>query len=199
MKSKFLTASLLATALFAGLSGAPALAQGNFTPGIDQAQQDIGARIQQGLQAGRITPSEAQILYRRDRDIQAREAQFKANGSTTPQERQALRTELGNLNADVERMISNNSNVNSNAARTPDVDNRQENLSQRIDRGVRSGRISQREARRLHMRERTIAQHEARFKSDGVVTGQERRQLRDELSALNRDLERMLNNAGRRG
>ena len=199
MKSKFLTASLLATALFAGLSSAPALAQGNYTPGIDQAQQNISARIQQGLQSGQITPSEAQILYRRDRDIQVRESQFKANGSATQQERQVLRTELSNLSADVERMINNNNNVNTNAARTPGIDNRQENISQRIDEGVRSGRINQREARRLHLRERAIAQHEASYKSDGVVTGQERRQLQQELSALNRDLERMLNNGGRRG
>ena len=41
MKSNFLTASLLASALIAGLAAAPAMAQGTYTPGIDQSQQVI--------------------------------------------------------------------------------------------------------------------------------------------------------------
>ena len=108
MKSKLLTASLLASALFAGLAATPAMAQGTFTPNVDQAQLAISTRIQQGLNSGHITPSEAQALYRRDREIAAREAQFKANGNVNPQERQQLRNELSALSADVERMMSNN-------------------------------------------------------------------------------------------
>ena len=195
MKSKFLTASLLATAVFAGLGMSPAMAQTN-TPRIDQAQQAIGTRIQQGLASGHITPSEAQMLIRRERDIQMREAQYKSNGTATPQERQQLRNELGALNADVERMMANNNVVRppNNAANTPGIDNLEYQVSRRIDEGVRSGRITQREARRLQSREREIARHEAFFKSDGVVTQQERRQLRNELSALRDEVERMMNN-----
>ena len=199
MKSKFLTASLLATAVFAGLGMSPAMAQTN-TPRIDQAQQAISTRIQQGLASGHITPSEAQMLIRRERDIQMREAQYKSNGTATPQERQQLRNELSALNADVERMMANNNVVRppNNAANTPGIDNQEYQVSRRIDEGIRSGRITQREARRLQSREREIARHEAFFKSDGVVTQQERRQLRNELSALRDEVERMMNN-DRRG
>jgi hypothetical protein len=80
------------------------------------------------------------------------------------------------------------------ASTTPGIDKRQLNISARIDEGVRSGRINQREARRLHKRERAIARHEAAYKRDGVVTPQERRQLRDELARLNADLARMMRN-----
>lgn len=200
MKSKFLTASLLATAVFAGLGMSPAMAQNTNTPRIDQAQQAITTRIQQGMASGHITPSEAQMLIRRDRDIQMREAQFKSNGSASGQERQQLRNDLSALNADVERMMANNNVVRppANAANTPGIDNREYQISQRIDEGVRSGRITQREARRLERREREIARHEAFFKSDGVVTRQERRQLRDELDTLRDDVERMFND-NRRG
>ena len=200
MKSKFLTASLLASAVFAGLGMSPAMAQNTNTPRIDQAQQAITTRIQQGMASGHITPSEAQMLIRRDRDIQMREAQFKSNGSASGQERQQLRNDLSALNADVERMMANNDVVRppANAANTPGIDNREYQLSQRIDEGVRSGRITQREARRLERREREIARHEAFFKSDGVVTRQERRQLRDELDNLRDDVERMIND-NRRG
>jgi len=200
MKSKFFTASLLASAVFAGLGMAPAMAQGTNTPRIDQAQQAITTRIQQGMASGHITPSEAQMLIRRDRDIQMREGQYKSNGNATPQERQQLRNDLSALNADVERMMANNNVVRppANAGNTPGIDNREYQVSRRIDEGVRSGRITQREARRLQSREREIARHEAFFKSDGVVTRQERRQMRDELDALRDDVERMISN-DRRG
>jgi len=194
MKSKLLTTSLLASALFAGLGMAPAMAQNTSTPQVDRAQQAISARIQQGLNSGHITPSEAQALYRRDRDIAAKEAWFKSNGQTTPQERQQLRTDVANLSADVERMMANNVYNAPRSVGTPGLDKQEYRISQRIDEGVRSGRISQREARRLQSRERVIAQHEASFKSDGRVTPQERRQLQTELRALNADVDRALRN-----
>ena len=191
MRSKFLAISLLMSALFTG----PAMAQGTYTPRIDQAQQSIGARIQAGLASGHITPSEAQMLIRRERDIQLRENQYKANGSATHQERQQLRAELNALNADVERMMVNRDVLRppGNAGNTPGIDNREYQISQRIDEGVRLGLITQREARRLQSREREIARHEVFFKSDGVVTRQERRQLRDELDDLRNEVERWLN------
>ena len=199
MKSKFLTVSLLASALFAGLGLAPAMAQSTHTPGIDQAQQAISARIQQGLASGHITPSEAQVLYRRDQEIAVREARFKSNGVATPQERQQLRADLDGLSAEVERMMANRdvARPGNNAGHTPGIDNREREISQRIDEGVRTGRITQREAARLHQRERRIERHEAQFRSDGVVTSQERRQLRNELTALRDEVERMMNNRRR--
>lgn len=193
MKSRLFTASLLASAMFAGLGLSPAMAQGTNTPGIDRAQQAISARIQQGLASGHITPSEARELYRRDRDIDIRESRFKSNGNVTPQERQQLRADLDGLNAEVERMIANR-DVVAQPGNTNGIDNRQLEIGQRIDEGIRSGRINKREAGRLHSRERDIARHEARFKRDGVVTPQERSQLRDELAALRDDVERMISN-----
>src|SRR5665647_132370 len=97
MKSKFFTASLLASAMFVSLGLSPAMAQGNNTPAIDRAQQAISARIQQGLASGHITPSEARELYRRDREIEIRESRFKSDGNATPQERQQLRADLDGL------------------------------------------------------------------------------------------------------
>lgn len=198
MKSKLFAASVLASALFAGLAAAPAMAQNTYTPGIDNAQQAISARIQQGLQSGHITPAEAQILYRRDRDIENREAHFKSDGRATPQERQQLRADMADLSAEVERMIANRDVVGQRgqSGATPGIDNSQLDISQRIDEGLRDGRISQREARMLHRQERAIERHEAAFKSDGVVTQQERRQLRNELSALRDQVERLINPRG---
>lgn len=192
MKSRLLTTSLLATALFAGLGLAPAMAQGTGTPGVDRTQQAISARIQQGVASGHITPSEARELYRADRDIQMREDRMKSDGVATAQERQQLRADLDALAAEVERMMANSDVVGQGSANTSGIDERQADISQRIDEGVRSGQISRREARRLQVRERNIARHEASFKRDGVVTRQERRQLRDELAQLSDAVDRMM-------
>jgi|SRR5665647_285674 len=197
MKLKLLTTTLLASAMFVGIGLSPAMAQGTNTPGVDRAQQAISDRIQQGMASGQITPSEAQALYRRDREISIRENRLKTDGRATPQERQQLRADLDGLNADVERMMTNR-NVVGQRGNAPGIDNRQFNIGERIDEGVRSGRITQREARKLHSRERDIARQEARFKRDGVVTPQERRKLQNELAALSNEVQRMMSN-DRRG
>lgn len=194
MKSKLLAGSLVVSALFAGAGMSPALAQNTHTPAIDRAQQDIGARIQQGLASGSITPSEAQYLYRREREIQIRESRFKSDGSANPQERQQLRQDLDALRTEVEYKIANSRVGARQADNTPGIDNRERRIDDRIDEGVRSGRITQGEARGLHRRQRAIERLEARYKADGVVTPQERRELRDALTALRDDVERMMRN-----
>jgi len=196
---RFSTASIAASALLAALttlSAAPALAQ-NYpnTPAIDNAQQQVNARIQQGMQQGRISPSEAQALYRRDREIEAREQRYKSDGRATPQERQQLRSDVASLSAEVDRLIARPS-MNYPTAATPGIDRAGYNIAQRIDEGLRDGRISQREARMLTRQSRAIERREAAFKSDGVVTQQERRQLRNELAELRDRVERLINPRG---
>ena len=213
MTSKLFTASLLATALAAGLAAAPAMAQPGpayyppnvvytpapvQTPGIDNAQQAVSERIHQGLQSGRITPSEARQLYRRDRDIQNREAAYKSDGRVTQQERQQLRADLAQLSAEVERAINNNRTVAvaQPVDRLGAIDSQEFNISRRIDEGLRSHRLSPQEAGRLQAREQAIERQEAAYRADGVVTPQERNNLRAQLTALRDEVERMINPRG---
>jgi hypothetical protein len=195
MKSKLLISALMASACFGGVGiVAPALAQNTTTPMIDRAQEEIGARIEQGVESGRITRAEAQELYQRERAIRERENRYKADGYASAEERQLLRQDLEALRADVERAIVN-PRVAAPYERTPGLDIREAAIRERIDEGVRSGQISEREARRLYRQERRIERDEARAKADGVVTRHERRQLRQELMVLNNDLERALSNS----
>lgn len=62
-------------------------------------------------------------------------------------------------------------------ANTPRVDQRQANQEQRIDQGVASGSLTQREANRLERGQQHVDNMEARAKADGVVTGRERARL----------------------
>ena len=60
---------------------------------------------------------------------------------------------------------------------TPGVDARQERQQQRIDQGVASGELNQREAGRLDRQQDRIQGMEEKAKADGQVTKQEQRQL----------------------
>lgn len=60
---------------------------------------------------------------------------------------------------------------------TPRADVRQDNQDARIDQGVASGELTQREANRLEAREAHIDNVESRAKADGIVTRKERVRL----------------------
>jgi hypothetical protein len=60
---------------------------------------------------------------------------------------------------------------------TPGIDQRQMNQEQRIDQGVASGQLNQREANRLERGQQRVDNMENRAKSDGVVTARERNRI----------------------
>lgn len=60
---------------------------------------------------------------------------------------------------------------------TPGIDQRQMNQEQRIDQGIASGQLTQREANRLERGQQRVDNMENRAKSDGVVTARERTRL----------------------
>lgn len=62
-------------------------------------------------------------------------------------------------------------------AETPGIDQRQANQEQRIDQGIASGQLTQREAGRLEQQQQHINTMENKAKSDGVVTKKERARL----------------------
>jgi len=71
---------------------------------------------------------------------------------------------------------------------TPGIDARQERQQERIDQGVASGELNQREAGRLQKQQERIAAHEEKAKADGVVTKEERRKLNREQNRAGRHI-----------
>ena len=71
---------------------------------------------------------------------------------------------------------------------TPGIDARKERQQQRIDQGVASGELNQREAARLEREQGRIAAHEEKAKADGVVTKEERRELNREQNRASRHI-----------
>ena len=62
-------------------------------------------------------------------------------------------------------------------AETPVIDQRQANQEQRIDQGVASGQLNEREANRLNKQQEHVNKMEDRAKSDGVMTKKERARI----------------------
>lgn len=62
-------------------------------------------------------------------------------------------------------------------ANTPKIDQRQAKQEQRIDQGMASGHLNEREANRLNNQQEHINKIEDKAKSDGVVTKKERTRI----------------------
>jgi len=62
-------------------------------------------------------------------------------------------------------------------AETPRIDKRQANQEQRIDQGIASGQLNEREANRLNNQQEHINKMEDKAKSDGVMTKKERARI----------------------
>lgn len=189
-----LFASLLLAIPLSGI-GTFAVAERISSYSIDQQQRDIHMRIQQGIDSGLITRDEAEKLHRRERDIAFREAHIKGDNDVSPQERDRLQRDLNALRADVERKLENNRVAAQPDGYLPDIAGREEQIGKRIDYGISAGLITRTEAQRLRQRENDIYRRETGFRADGRITPSERDQLQRDLDALNRDVDRLLNNS----
>ncbi len=86
---------LIIAAVFTSLMGATAFAQtpvapGTNTPKIDKREANQAARIDQGVASGALTGKEAARLENGQARVAAAEANAKADGTVTKQERRKL-------------------------------------------------------------------------------------------------------------
>jgi ATP-dependent protease HslVU (ClpYQ) ATPase subunit len=80
-------------------------------------------------------------------------------------------------------------------AATPGVDQRQARQERRIDQGVASGELTQREARRLGREQNIVDKAENKAKADGTVTVAERKRLHRMQNRSSRDISRQKHDA----
>jgi hypothetical protein len=80
------------------------------------------------------------------------------------------------------------SDADTRRTRDPGVNARQHNQRERIQQGVASGELTRRETGRLAGEQRDIRQLERAYKSDGALTGAERRDLQHEQNQASRDI-----------
>lgn len=81
---------------------------------------------------------------------------------------------------------------------TPRIDQRQANQEQRVDKGVASGELTKREARRMNRQQNMVNKAEDRAKADGVVTAQEKQRLTKAQNKTSRHIYRQKHDAQQR-
>ena len=82
------------------------------------------------------------------------------------------------------------SHADTRRTRDPGVNARQHNQRERIQQGVGSGELTRRETGRLVEEQRDVRQLERAYKSDGTLTGAERRDLHHEQNQASHDIYR---------
>ena len=75
-------------------------------------------------------------------------------------------------------------------AETPVIDQRQANQEKRIDQGIASGQLNEREANRLNKQQGHINKMEDKVKSDGVVTKREKARIHHAQDRASRHIAR---------
>jgi hypothetical protein len=96
--------ALIALSITAMLAAsAPALANPRWSdPGVDERQERIAYRIEQGRRAGELSPPEYRRLRQVLREIARDEHHFMADGRLTPRERDHLHARLDHLSRAVQ-------------------------------------------------------------------------------------------------
>ncbi len=78
------------------------------------------------------------------------------------------------------------------------VDGRQFDQHNRIEQGLRSGQLTRNEAHSLMSEQRDIRQEERQYRSDGMITRNERRDLQQDLNQASRNIYNETHDADRR-
>lgn len=150
---------------------------------IDQRQDNLDRRIDQGVRSGTLTRREAAILRTEFRDLARLEAQYRrTGGGLSLAERRDLDRRFDVLSA---RIRFERHDAQNRGGAWQSINQRQANLDARIDRGVRNGALTRGEAYRLRAEFRDIAQLEARYRrTGGGLSLGERRELDRRFDAL---------------
>jgi hypothetical protein len=160
---------LLATLMLAGLAGA-ASAQGV----AQDVQRDVNqqTRIENGLKSGALTTREAAALEHQESRIDRMQARDLRDGSMSAQEQQRLTQAQNRVSRQISAATHNGATGDPSSAssqRMQQAVQRNVNQEQRIQNGVQSGQLTNREVARLERGQARVDRREARAGRDGHV------------------------------
>ena len=159
----------VAVALGIAFSGA-VLAQ--TTESITQRDVNQQQRIEQGLKSGQLTTREAAKLEKGEARINQMESNALRDGTLSPAEKARITRAQNEESRAIERQKSDAQTGNPNSASSQRMQaDVQRNVSQeqRINQGVKSGALTNREAGRLEAGQARVDRKEARAGADGHV------------------------------
>src|SRR4051812_40298843 len=167
--------SLIAGTFLSVFSIAAFAQQGTVQRDVNQQQ-----RIEQGLQSGSLTTREASGLDRAETKVERDQARALKDGTLTPQEKARLNAEQNRVSRDIAHQTHDAQTGNPNSASSQRMQadvQRNVNQQQRIEQGVQSGSLTNREAARLESGQAHDTGLQARAGADGKVGAGEQRRI----------------------
>ena len=170
-------ATIIAGAV-AGLFSLAAVAQ---TTG-SEVQRDVNQqqRIEQGLKNGSLTTKEASKLERGESRIDKMESNAEKNGKLSPAEKARIQRAQNQESGQINRLENNAAKGNPNSASSQRMQadvQRNVNQQQRIEQGVQSGTLTNREVAKVEGGQAKSNRRQAKAAADGHVDKGEQKAL----------------------
>jgi hypothetical protein len=162
--------------------------RGTRDPRINARQEVQRERIQQGVRSGELTRRETRRAVEDQRDVRQLERAYKSDGELTRGERRDLTHEQNQASRQLYRDKHDAQDRTPAAIRDPGINQRQANQADRVVQGVKSGELTRGEAQELREERRDIRDLERDYKSDRVLTPEERRDLNQQLNQNSREI-----------
>ncbi|HXF44533.1 MAG TPA: hypothetical protein VNK91_00265 [Burkholderiaceae bacterium] len=188
-------------AALAAAAAAPVFAQSSTAPGYTQRDVNQEQRIEQGLQSGALSTREAARLQREQAHIDRLQARALADGELSAAERARINAAQNAASRDIYRQKhdaqTGDPNSPSSLRMQADV---ARNIAQekRIQQGMASGELTNREAARLEAGQAHVGRVEARAGRDGHVGPGEQARIRHAQNAQSRKIYRHKHDEQRR-
>lgn len=147
-----------------------------------EVQRDVNQenRIEQGLKSGQLSTGEAAKLERGEARIDRMESNAQKNGNLSPQEaariQQAQNQESGRINKLENNAVSGNPNSASSQRMQADVQ-RNVNQQNRIEQGIQSGAVTNKEASNMERGQARVDRKEAKAGANGHVSAGEQARI----------------------
>jgi hypothetical protein len=167
--------SVVAAAVTLGFCGAAFAQAGTIQRDVNQQQ-----RIEQGLQSGQLTTREAARLESEEARVERDQARAMKDGKLTPQEKARLAREQNQVSRDIyrEKHDAQTGNPNSASSQRMQADvQRNVNQERRIEQGVKSGQLTNREVGKLENGQARVDRAEARAGANGRVSANEQQRI----------------------
>src|SRR5690349_10399617 len=166
--------------LVSALIVSPAFAQ---TVG-SEVQRDVNQqnRIEQGLQSGELNTKEASKLERGEAKIDRMESNALKDGKLSPEEASKIQRAQNQESAEINRLKHNDTTGNPSSASSQRMQadvQRNVNQQSRIEQGVQSGQMTNKEVSQTERGQAHVAKSEARAGADGHVSAREQRRIQN--------------------
>lgn len=191
---------VIAVLLLAGSVSGTALAQS--TASETQRDVDQQQRIEQGLQSGQLSSKEAGQLEHKEQQIDRTEAHAMQDGTLSPAEKARIQYEQNQASRAIYRDKHNavHGNPNSASSQRMQADvQRNVNQQQRINQGVRSGQLTNRETGALERGQAHTDRAEANAAANGHVGAGEQARIQDKENAQSQRVHNKKHNEKTRG